>query len=131
MTAYVVNHLKKKRILEKRKQELGHAIKNNYPANKIERAAENLRFAQLNVFKCNYAKRTVLPIHKYIPNEEAQQWGKYSASEIVEKYLRENPIEVEIIERQEITMPPPPMNTPLIEKYKEEQPINIFRIKDD
>lgn len=97
MTAYIANHLKKNRILEKRKQELGHAIINDHNPEKIQRAAEKLRYAQLNVFKCDYAKRTVRPIHHYTPDEEAQQWERYSVEEIIEKYLSENPIDSKVL----------------------------------
>lgn len=125
MTAYIANHLKKKRILEKRKQELGHAIINDYSPEKIQRAAEKLRYAQLNVFKCDYAKRTVRPIHHYTPDEEAQQWEQYSVEEIIENYLSENPIDSEVINLERVC--DPVLSIPfeltvhdlMIEKYEE------------
>ncbi|MFZ1492716.1 MAG: hypothetical protein WAU60_04805 [Candidatus Competibacter denitrificans] len=51
MTAYVPYHEKKVHILEKREQELRHAIKNNYSKEKIEKCVEKLRMAKLNVFR--------------------------------------------------------------------------------
>jgi hypothetical protein len=86
MTAYIANHQKKKRIFAKREQELEHAIKNNLSLEKIIRAAEKLREAKLNVFKCEFSKDSVLPAHCYVPKDEAKVWENYSVDEIIEKY---------------------------------------------
>ena len=86
MTAYVANHQKKIRILQKREQELTHAIKHDYSDEKLEKAVEKIRAAKLNVFKAQFAKNSALPPHSYTPNKEAQKWQSMTVAEILEKY---------------------------------------------
>ena len=86
MTAYIANHQKKKKIFQKREQELQHAIKNNFNNEKLIKAAEKLREAKLNVFKSEFSKKSVLPAHKYKPDEKAKEWELLPAEDIIEKY---------------------------------------------
>jgi len=86
MTAYVANHQKKKRIFEKREQELRHLIKHGSSYEKIAKAAEKLRAARLAIFKSEYSRLSILPAHTYEPGVEARQWEIISTDEIVEKY---------------------------------------------
>lgn len=87
MTGYVPYHEKKIRILEKRERELRHAIKNNHSKDKIERCAEKLRTAKLNVFKSRFAQNSSLPPHSYIANEKAKEWESLPIDKILQKYL--------------------------------------------
>jgi len=87
MTAYIPYHEKKIRIFEKREQELRHAIINNYSKDKIERCAEKLKTAKLNVFKSRFSENSSRPPHSYIPNKKAKEWESLSINEIIQKYL--------------------------------------------
>ena len=86
MTVYVANHQKKLRILQKREQELAHAIKHDYSDEKLEKAVEKVSAAKLNVFKALFAKNSTLPPHSYTPNKEAQKWQSMTVAEILEKH---------------------------------------------
>jgi hypothetical protein len=86
MTAYIVNHQKKKRIFAQRERELKHTIKHNFSYEKLIKAAEKLREAKLNIFKCEFSRDSVLPAHCYIPGDKAKLWQSYTADEIIEKY---------------------------------------------
>lgn len=86
MTAYVANHQKKKRIFEKREQQLRYLIKHEASQEKFANAAEKLRTAKLAIFKSEYSRLSILPAHTYEPGLEARQWEIFSADEIVKKY---------------------------------------------
>ncbi len=92
MTAYIANHEKKKRILSKRERELIHAIKNCLPLERISIAAERVREAKMNVFKCDFAKSTEVQPHTFSPeemaasNEQVRNWLYAPTDDIVEMY---------------------------------------------
>lgn len=92
MTAYIANHQKKNRIFAKRVRELVHAIKNGYSSEKLAVAAERVREAKMNVFKCRFAKSTVSQAHNFSPAELAagdakiREWLTMSTAEIIEKH---------------------------------------------
>jgi len=86
MTAYIANHQKKKRIFQKRETEMVHAIKHNYSQEKLEKAAEKLREAKLNVFKSEFSENSVLPASSYEPGVKAKEWEEISVSKIIEQY---------------------------------------------
>ena len=86
MTAYIANHQKKKKIFQKREQELRHAIKHNFSQGKVAKAAEKLREAKLNVFKSEFSKNSVLPASDYVPGEEAKHWEALPVEEIISQY---------------------------------------------
>lgn len=89
MANYIVNHQKKKNILEKRKQELGHVIRNNYDLDKIIRAVEKLRFAQLQVFKCELHKEPPQRKNPDKVEEAIQLWENYSIEEVIREFVKE------------------------------------------
>jgi hypothetical protein len=90
MTNYVPDHRKKIRILEKRERELLHAIKNEFGVEKIERAAERVRNAKLNVYKSKLAE--IPPVEGRWERREAMwkkktlEWQSVSVVEIVDRY---------------------------------------------
>ena len=84
MTAYIVNHQKKKAILEKRVASLRHAVKNSFPSEKIEKEAEKVRAAKLAIYKMEFSRNTTLPAHRYIPEGDALIWQQMTVSEIIE-----------------------------------------------
>ncbi len=92
MTAYVANHEKKNRIFAKRERGLTHAIKNGFPEEKLIIAAEKVRAAKMSVFKCQFAKSTVLQAHKFSPekmaanNKSIQRWLSMSTADIINEY---------------------------------------------
>jgi len=86
MTAYIANHQKKKKILQKREQELRHAIKHKFNTDKIKNSAEKVREAKLNAFKSDFSKNSVLPASSYKPGDEAIKWKSYLTDEIIKIY---------------------------------------------
>ena len=86
MTAYIANHQKKKRIFQKREQELRHAISHSYSQAKVAKAAEKLREAKLGVLKSEFSKNSVLPASNYVPGEEAERWATLSVEDIISQY---------------------------------------------
>ena len=86
MTAYIANHQKKKRLLQKREAKLLHAIRNGFPTEKIAAAAEKVKEAKLGVFKAMFAKDSVLPASKFEPTNEALRWQNMTAKEILVLY---------------------------------------------
>jgi hypothetical protein len=92
MTAYIANHEKKKRMLAKRERELIHAIKNELSIDQISIAAEIVREAKMNVFKCDFSKSTSLQPHSFSPEEMAastdlvRKWLDASTEDIVDIY---------------------------------------------
>jgi hypothetical protein len=61
MTAYIATHQKKLNILHKRERELIHALKHGYTQERLEKAAEKLRIAQLAMFKAKFTQNSALP----------------------------------------------------------------------
>jgi hypothetical protein len=92
MTAYVANHEKKLRIFAKRERELLHAIKHDAPAEKLSVAAERLRAAKINVYKCRFTKNCENQPHNFSPeeyaenNNELQRWLSMTTDDIVKSY---------------------------------------------
>ena len=86
MTAYIVNHRKKKVILEKRVASLKHAVKNSFSSEKIEKEAEKVRAAKLAIFKMEFSKSSTLPAHSYVPEGEALIWQRMTVAEILAEY---------------------------------------------
>jgi hypothetical protein len=92
MTAYIANYEKKNRIFAQREQQLRHAIKHNFPTEKILVAAEKLRAAKVAVYKCRFAKNNSSQPHNFKPEEMAKQdtklqrWLSMTATEIVDAY---------------------------------------------
>ena len=97
MPAYVANHEKKKRIFAKRERELIHAIKNCFPDDKVLVAAEKLREAKMNVFKCDFSKCSINQPHTFSPEKVAtntpkvQIWLSMSSDDIIEMYRAKAP----------------------------------------
>jgi len=87
MTAYVANHEKKNRIFAKREQELLHVSDE-----KIAVAAEKVREAKMNVFKCRFSKSSPHQPHTFLPEQAAaddqkiQQWLLMSTADIIANY---------------------------------------------
>jgi len=86
MTAYIVNHRKKKAILEKRVAGLQHAVKNSFSREKIEKEVEKVRAAKLAIFKMEFSKNTTLPAHSYEPQGEALVWESMAVEDILSEY---------------------------------------------
>lgn len=86
MTAYVADHRKKKAIFAKREQELIHALKNGYSKDRVEKAGEKVRSAQLAIFKMAFSRDSVLPASSYKPGGEALRWQEMSIQEIIDMY---------------------------------------------
>ena len=92
MTAYLVNHTKKKRIFAKREDELRHAIRHEYSEEKIAQAAEKLRAARFAVLKAKFSRFSVLPASSFSLDELAERdpavaaWVNMTAIEIASKY---------------------------------------------
>lgn len=96
MTSYIVRQgaQKKKGILEKREAELIHCISNNDSIQKLEKAAEKVRAAQLAVIKCLlHETEAVRPedeetYGKIWSKIEAQRtcWEEISRADIVARY---------------------------------------------
>ena len=86
MTAYLVNHQKKKNILKKRVDGLKHAVKNGFSEEKIEIEAEKVRAAKLAIYKMSFSRDSALPAHDYEPSKEALEWEKKSSSEILNEF---------------------------------------------
>lgn len=69
-----------------------HAIKNGFPEKKLVIAAEKVRAAKMNVFKCQFAKSTVHQAYKFSPEEMAandkriQRWLSMSTTDIINEY---------------------------------------------
>jgi hypothetical protein len=90
MSSYVPDHRKKFRILEKRERELLHAINNEFGVDKIEKAAERVRDAKLNVYKSKLAQ--IPPVEGRWERREAMwkkktlEWQSVSVVEIVDRY---------------------------------------------
>lgn len=95
MTAYIANHQKKNRIFAKRVRELQHAIKHDYSVEKLVAAAERVREAKMNVFKCQYTKSNSRQPHWFVAdriaagNKQIQLWLAMSAEEIVAMYRQQ------------------------------------------
>ena len=93
MTNYVPDYRKKIRILEKRERELLHAIKNEFGSEKIEKAAERLRDAKLNVYKAKLAQ--IPPADGRWERREAKwmkktsDWQTIPVVRIVERYAKD------------------------------------------
>lgn len=92
MTAYIANYEKKNRIFAQREQQLRHAIKHNFPTEKLLVAAEKLRAAKVAVYKCRFAKNSSSQPHNFNAEEMAkhdarlQRWLSMTAAEIVDTY---------------------------------------------
>ena len=96
MTSYIVRQggQKKKGILEKREAELVHSISKNSSIQKLEKAAEKVRAAQLAVIKCLlHETQAVRPedeemYGKVWSKVEAQRcyWEEVSAADIIARY---------------------------------------------
>ena len=92
MTAYVANHLKRKRIFEKREVELVHAIRNGHSPAKLAKAAERLREAMMNVFKAKFSHNNPgLPPSHFEPAGEALEWLARPVDSIVAMYTPSEP----------------------------------------
>ena len=96
MTAYIARKgvQKKKEILEKREAELLHCIKNDAPEEKLAKAAEKVRAAQLAVVKCLlYETEAVSPAEemrfatrrRHIENDR-DHWDHISVVGIIDHY---------------------------------------------
>ncbi len=85
---------KKKEIFDKRVSELKHAIKNDYPKNKVVAAAEKLRIAKLNLLKGKMAQFEELSLKskdERLGNKvwrDIEIWNRLEIDEIVERYLK-------------------------------------------
>jgi hypothetical protein len=92
MTAYVADHQKKNGIFAQREQQLCHAIKHNFSAEKLLVAAEKVRAAKIAVYKCRYAKNSPNQPHSFRPEEAAkhdknlERWLSMTTTEIVDSY---------------------------------------------
>jgi len=92
MTAYIASHEKKNRIFAKREREMLHAIKHGFPAEKLALAAEKLRVAKINVFKCRFSQDSAKQPHNFSAAEIAehdkglQRWLSMTSDEIVDLY---------------------------------------------
>jgi hypothetical protein len=95
MPSYVPRSLepyKKREILEKREQELMHALKTGFDPLKINRAAEKVRAAQLAVLKAkddliDYQPETEQKIHQRSNIErERTSWLNISTEDIAVEY---------------------------------------------
>jgi hypothetical protein len=92
MPAYIANHEKKKRIFAKRERELRHAIKHGFSREKLALAAEKLRTAKINVFKCRFAANRPVQPHEFRPEElaaqdrELERWVAMTPEEIIALY---------------------------------------------
>ena len=95
MTNYVPNHRKKVRIFEQREDELRHAIRHGFSAEKVERAAERLRQAKFAVFKSKFARSTVVPSSHFSLEKAAAQnpvvkkWAEMTTNDIVAEYSKD------------------------------------------
>lgn len=88
MTCYIANHQKAKQVFTKRETQLLHALKHNLSRDKLIKAAELLREAQLKVFKAKFSQESVLPASSWQPNEEARHWMNLRVEEIIDKYRK-------------------------------------------
>lgn len=88
MTAYVKNHRKALRILAKRECALIRAIRSD---GRVEEAAEQVRAAQLSVFKMAFARDTNRPPNHFVPTGDARAWLDHSVEEIVAMYEGREP----------------------------------------
>jgi hypothetical protein len=98
MTSYIVRQgaQKKNGILEKREAELVHSISKDVPIQKLEKAAEKVRVAQLAVIKCLlHETEAVRPedeetYGKVWSKLEAQRtcWEEISKADIVARYSK-------------------------------------------
>ena len=86
MTCYIANHQKAKRVFEKQEVKLAHAIKHNFPYEKIVELVGKLRDAKLKIFKAKFSQNSVLPASKWEPDEKAKLWLTKPVNEIIEEY---------------------------------------------
>lgn len=92
MTAYIAHHEKKNRIFAKREREMLHAIKHSFSDDKLALAAEKLRVAKINVFKCRFSKDSAKQPHSFSAAEFAEhdkgleRWLAMTSEEIVDMY---------------------------------------------
>ena len=87
MAGYAPNHLKQRKLFQKRERELLHAISARVSAEKLTDAVENLRHAKLQTFKSHFAKESVLPARSYVPSRTAKLWQSLSLEQILAKYV--------------------------------------------
>jgi len=89
--------IRKKEILEKRETELRHALKQNGSLEKINRLAEKVRVAHLNLLKAKkHLDQTFRPEDNTVEHdrrsakidEQVTKWTKYSAEEIIETFKK-------------------------------------------
>ncbi len=85
---------KKQEILEKREEELEHALRNGFPHDKVRAAAENIRTAHLNLLKgkiAQFQRYTKDDSDNPLPGAKARRdyelWEKLSVDEIIAKYM--------------------------------------------
>ena len=84
--------VRKKEILKKREQELHHAIEHHMPQDRIEKAAEKLRFARLKLYKgiieqFRYDQSTDVGAKPGAKAErELEKWEGLSVDEIISMY---------------------------------------------
>ena len=83
---------RKKEILDKRIEELIHAVKHDYAAEKVEARAERVRFAYLKLCKGTIEGSKVFRAEDEDPTvaarakREYEEWQSLPTSAIVEKY---------------------------------------------
>ena len=83
---------RKKKILDKRIEELVHAVKHGYAAERIDAAAERVRFAYLKLCKGTIEGRRVFRAEDEDPTvaarakREIEEWQNLPTSAIIEKY---------------------------------------------
>ena len=80
-------------ILQRRKEELRHALQHNFPPNKLAEAAERVRTAKLHLIKALRAALTDRPPVDPLPDDqlanlesESDFWEGCSANKIIEEY---------------------------------------------
>ncbi len=84
---------RKKEILDKRIKELIHAVKHDYTAEKVEAAAEKVRFAYLKLCKGTIEGSRVFKAEDEDPKvaakakREYEEWQVLSTSKIIEKFV--------------------------------------------
>jgi hypothetical protein len=88
MAGYAPNHLKQRKLFQKRERELLHAISAGLSAEKLTEAVENLRHAKLQTYKSHFAHKSVLQAQSYVPSKPAKLWQSLSQEQILAKYVR-------------------------------------------
>lgn len=87
---------RKSLILSRREQELRHALRNNHPPAKLERAAERVRVAQLHLLKalhhaavpCRAEDAPAANIRLEKLEAERELWERRSLASILEEFTR-------------------------------------------